>query len=169
MTCSSQPVTKEEKTMTKTILATASLLLFAAGLSVTGFSMEPSGSPPQVNFYQEIPYVSGGFGAEEREAVEAIGREHNLKLSFALQTGNYLGDVNVVVKDNKGKPVLEALSDGPLFFAKLPPGTYTIEATTRGATLKRTVHVSGRGQTQVHFAWTESNHATIGQAGLTTS
>jgi hypothetical protein len=150
-------------------MATASLLLFAAGASLPGFSMEPSASPPQVSFYREIPYVSGGIGAEEREAVEAIGREHNLKLSFALQNGHYLGDVNVVVKDNKGKPVLEAISDGPLFFAKLPPGDYTIEATTGGETLKRTVHVSGRGQTQVHFAWKGPNHETVGQAGLTTN
>ena|SRR5438093_519327 len=155
--------------MTKTIIAATSFLLFAAGLSGAGFSMEPSASPPRVNFYHEIPYVSGGIGAEDREAVEAIGREHNLKLSFALQNGNYLGDVNVVVKDGNGQPVLEAVSDGPLFFAKLPAGNYSIEATTRGETLKRTVHVSGRGQTQVHFAWKGPNRETVGPEGSTAS
>jgi hypothetical protein len=155
--------------MTKITIAIAILFLFAVGPSFPGFSMEPSASPPQVNFYHEIPYVSGGIGVEEREAVEAIGKEHNLKLSFALQNGNYLGDVNVVVKDNKGNSVLEAVSDGPLFFAKLPAGSYTIEATTREETLKRTAHISARGQTQVHFAWAGPNHQTAGQDGLTTN
>jgi hypothetical protein len=145
------------KTMTKIMIAIAILFLFAAGPSFPGFSMEPSASPPQVNFYREIPYVSGGIGAEERDAVEAIGREHNLKLSFALQNGNYLGNVNVVVKNGNGRPVLEAVSDGPLFFAQLPAGNYTIEATTRGETLKQTAYLSVRGQTQVHFAWKGSN------------
>jgi hypothetical protein len=163
------PQHRRKKTMTKMTIAIAVLFLFAAGPSLPGFSMEPSASPPQVNFYQEIPYVSGGIGVEERETVEAIGKEHNLKLTFALQNGNYLGDVNVVVKDNKGSPVLEAVSDGPLFFAKLPAGSYTIEATTREKNLKHTARISARGQTQVHFVWVGPNPETAGQDGLTTN
>ena len=109
---------------------------------------------PQVKSASGIPYVSGGFGVEERENLRAMSKDDNLELSFALQNKHYLGGANVLIKDSRGRDVLEAVSDGPLFFAQLPEGTYTVEATTSGKTLKQIVHVPDKGQARVYFAWT---------------
>jgi hypothetical protein len=118
---------------------------------------------PEVQTYNGIPYVSGGFGLEERAELRAIGKTDNLELSFALQNKDYLGGAEVLIKDRNGKEILEALSDGPLFFAKLPAGTYTVEATAMGKTLKQVAHVPAKGQTQIHFAWKELKRETAKQ------
>jgi hypothetical protein len=58
-----------------------------------------------------------------------------------------------LIKDANGKDMLETVSDGPLFFAKLPQGTYTIEATAMGQTEEQIAHVPSKGQAQLYFAW----------------
>ena len=37
--------------------------------------------------------------------------EHNVKMVFALNTGNYLADVAVTVKDADGRTVIDGVSD----------------------------------------------------------
>jgi phosphosulfolactate phosphohydrolase-like enzyme len=109
-----------------------------------------------VRTYNGIPYVSGGFGLEERADLRAIGKTDNLELSFALQNKDYLGGADVLIKDSNGKEVLDAVSDGPLFFTKLPAGKYTIEATAEGRTEKQVAQVPAKGQTRIYFAWKNS-------------
>jgi hypothetical protein len=82
-----------------------------------------------------------------------MSKDDNLELSFALQNKNDLGGAEVLIKDRNGKEVIATVSDGPLFFARLPDGIYTVEATAMGQTLERVVHVSSKGQAHLHFAW----------------
>ena len=104
-----------------------------------------------------ISYVSGGFGIDERETLRTLSQDDNVELSFALQDKEYIGGANVLIRDDTGAAVLKTISDGPLFFAKLPPGKYTVEATAMGKTLKQVAHVESKGQTKLYFAWQESN------------
>ena len=94
-----------------------------------------------------------GFGIEERQAIAAMGRKDNLELSFALQNKQYLGGTEVLIKNSKGNKVLEAVSDGALFFTKLPEGKYTVTATAAGRTLTRDVDLSNKGHARLYFAW----------------
>lgn len=100
-----------------------------------------------------IRFLSGGIGMEERNAMQAEGKEYNLKLSFSLKGGAYLADVKVAIDSGK-KPLVEADSGGPLFYAKLPPGKYRIAASYRGKTQTRTVAI-GKNATHVYFRWAE--------------
>ena len=60
--------------------------LFHLGTSpVFANSLTDSDSQPEAQTYNDIPYVSGGFGLEERAELKAIGKTDNLELSFALQ------------------------------------------------------------------------------------
>lgn len=90
-----------------------------------------------------ISYLSGGVGSDQQDAMAGLAQQgYNLKLVFAEQgTGAYLADVRVTVADARGRPLLDAVADGPAFFAKLPQGQYTITADYRGARQTRTVHV----------------------------
>ena len=139
--------------MKKILLGTVGLFFAATGPVFAGSSMELADSQFQVKTANAISYVSGGFGVDEREDLRAISKGDNLELSFALQNKEYLGGANVIIKDSRGRDVLQAVSDGPLFFAQLPEGTYTIEATTTGKTLKQVVHVPAKGQARAYFAW----------------
>lgn len=139
--------------MKRIMIATMGLFLFASGPASVVFSDEVADSELQVKTYNGVSYVSGGFGVEERESLRAMSKDDNLKLIFALQNKDYLGGAEVLIKDDKGKEVLEGVSDGPWFFTKLPAGKYTIEATAMGQTLKQVAHVPSKGQAQLYFAW----------------
>jgi hypothetical protein len=150
---------KEEGSMNQMMIGAVGLLFFAASPVCASSSTNLSGSQPEVKTYNGIPYVSGGFGLEERAELRTLGKADNLELSFALQNKDYLGGADVLIKDSNGKEVLEAVSDGPLFFTKLPAGKYSIEATAEGRTAEQVVQVPAKGQTRIYFAWKESTTA----------
>jgi hypothetical protein len=83
-----------------------------------------------------------------RETASALERGYNLKLVFTLVEGNYVSDVAVVVKDRAGIPVLVVFAPGPLVLAKLPRGSYVVEATYGSSTLTRRVDVRDRMRTE---------------------
>ena len=43
----------------------------------------------------DVPWVSGGVCINEREYLQKMASEFNLKLEFAASDGSYLADVNV--------------------------------------------------------------------------
>lgn len=142
--------------MNKIVIGSIGLFLLGAS-PVFANSLTNSVAQPEVQTFNGIPYMSGGFGLEERAKLRAIGETDNLELSFALTNKDYLSGAGVLIKDDQGKEILKAVSDGPLFFTKLPAGKYTIEATAEGRTEEQVVQVPAKGQTQAHFAWKESN------------
>ena len=103
--------------------------------------------------YAVVPYLSGGIGLDERETLRSLGREYNLHLNFALAQGNYVSDVEVQISDAAGRTVVEAISQGPWFFIKLPAGTYHIRAQMHGQPLEQVVQVLPQGQTERVFLW----------------
>lgn len=100
-----------------------------------------------------ISHVSGGIGDDSIAKLGSLAKDFNLKMVFALQSGNYITDVKVVIADTKGKTLLDATSAGPWFFVKLPAGTYQIVATFEGKAVKRSV-TAGKAKLQtVDFRW----------------
>jgi hypothetical protein len=99
------------------------------------------------------PYVTGGVGEDERAQVEAAAKGYNMKLVFAEADGAFVADVQVTIKSDDGQTVLSAVSKGPLFFAKLPAGTYTVEATYRGETKEGSASIDKTGQRVLDFRW----------------
>ena len=146
-------------------IVVGSIGLFLLGTSpVLANSLTDFSSQPVVQTDNGIPYVSGGIGLGERAELRALAKADNLKLSFALQNKEYLGGAEVTIKDKTGREVLVAASEGPLFFAKLPEGTYTVEATAMGETLDRTVQVPPHGQARLYFTWKKSKAEPQSQA-----
>lgn len=100
-----------------------------------------------------IPYVSGGVGREESEALEAVQRDYNLRITSADSTGHFYGNTHVSVRDMQKKSVLD-LTGGPLFYAQLPKGRYVVEGfTDNGHTKTQTVNITGVKPAIVHFSW----------------
>lgn len=101
-----------------------------------------------------ITYVSGGNGMEERQALNDVAGDYNLKLVFAEKgSGAYVADVKLSIMNMKGQKVLEAVSDGPWFFVKLASGRYKITAQTAGQTQTRQAKVVRGRLAQVYFYW----------------
>ena len=101
----------------------------------------------------DVPYISGGAGADEREELLAKEKEYNLKIIAAETSGDYLAYVKVVIESARKEQVLDTTMEGPILLAKLAPGTYTIRATSDGQTLTRTLTIPAQGLRQVDFRW----------------
>ena len=101
----------------------------------------------------DVPYISGGAGADAREELLAKEKEYNLKIIAADKSGDYLAGVKVVIESARKEQVLGTTMEGPILLVKLPPGTYTIRATSDGQTLTRAVTIPAQGLRQVDFRW----------------
>lgn len=100
-----------------------------------------------------VSYVSGGVGDDSIAKLNTLAGQFNLKLVFAMQSGNYVSDVKVVIADAKGKTLLDATSAGPWFLAKLPAGSYQLTATFAGKDVKRSVTIGTAKLQTVDFRW----------------
>jgi hypothetical protein len=149
---------KKERHMMKCSLQKIVIVAIAivfAGICNTVYAEEGYASPIEQMIYQGIPYVSGGVGLEEREALAAKYGNYNLKLMFAAKGGEYLADIKVEISDSRGKKVLVATADGPWFFTNLPQGKYTVTVTTMGKEQQNKVTIGkGQKQTTLRFYWT---------------
>ena len=101
----------------------------------------------------DVPYISGGAGADAREELLAKEKEYNLKVITAEKSGDYLAGVKVVIESARKERVLDTTMDGPILLVKLAPGTYTIRATSDAKTLTRTVTTAAQGLRQADFRW----------------
>ncbi|QQS55516.1 MAG: carboxypeptidase regulatory-like domain-containing protein [Candidatus Competibacteraceae bacterium] len=119
----------------------------------TGPGWLPPGDLIQVQDDRGIRYASGGVGEGERAELNALSGQFNLRLLFAMQgSGDYLADIKVTIVDQRGETVLRAESNGPWFYAQLPPGAYTVEASTPDQTQRQPVTIGAR-QSRLNFYW----------------
>ena len=104
-------------------------------------------------FSNGIPFLSGGIGDEEREAIERARKDYNVKIVLTETAGAYISNVNLEIATILGEPIL-ALSDaGPLVLVQLPPGTYLITADYDGRKAQRRFDVKDNAAQTVTVAW----------------
>jgi len=133
-------------------LTAYSLAAFLAG-SLAAVSGVSASDDAVVQTAGSVTYVSGGVGTESIDRLNALAADFNLKLVFALSSGEYVSGVRVAIADAKGTTVLEATSDGPWFLARLPNGNYQVVATHADKALKRPVSVGPGKIRTVDFRW----------------
>jgi len=100
-----------------------------------------------------VPYVSGGVGTESIDRLNAIASRFNLKLVFALKSGDYLSGVGVAITDSAGLRLLETTSKGPWFLTQLPAGNYRVVASFSGVAQTQQVAVAAATLTTADFRW----------------
>ncbi len=100
-----------------------------------------------------VSYVSGGIGTDSIDRLNSLASEFNLKLVFALKSGDYVSGVKVTIVDAAGKTLLETTSEGPWLLTRLPAGNYQVTATFTGMAEKRTVTVGAEQLKTVDFRW----------------
>lgn len=89
-----------------------------------------------------IRYVNGGVGQEEQTAMRDGRADYNLRLTFATrESGAFRSDVQLDIMDTKGATLLSVANTGPMFYARLPAGTYRISAAAEGKVFKRSVKI----------------------------
>jgi hypothetical protein len=110
---------------------------------------------PEVLQQGETTYTSGGFGLEERGALEATAKKYNLIISNADRRGEFTGETTIVITRKGNHEMLSVDDAGPLLYARLPAGTYVVKATNGDKKTERTVSVTGQKQARIFFTWSE--------------
>lgn len=106
---------------------------------------------PEVQSHGNVSYVTGGVTYESQPAFRDARREYPLNIELYQKSGarsEFTAGADVTVKSRAGETVLEAKADGPYLFAKVPPGTYEIEASLNGRTVKQSATVRNGGATR---------------------
>lgn len=130
-------------------LITVASVLAALGFMAPSYAQAPAEKAKRGD---SAAYVSGGVADDSRDRMNSMARDFNLKLVFTLNEGNYLASVPVKITDSRGRVVVEDVSEGPFFMAKLPAGSYTVTAANDGKVQTRRTTV-GSGLRTEHLRW----------------
>ena len=138
---------------------TLSMAAMAAALFFTPFVQAASPAAAQETA-GNVSYISGGVGEDEAAAMKSAAAGYPLELQFvqkATPRDEFLADVKVRITDRARNVVLDAVASGPFLLAKLPAGTYQIEADHVGVVKRQTVDIRpGKHQRSV-FVWSATD------------
>jgi hypothetical protein len=129
---------------------------FAFALVAVFVALQASASDEIVRAPSGVTYVTGGVSSESVNQLKSMEKGFNLKLVFADTSGAYLSDVGVRIVDASAHVVLDATSDGPLVMAKLPAGSYRVDATFGGDSKTREITVPASDLVTIDFRWPPS-------------
>lgn len=112
-------------------------------------------APSEVSLGQ-ITYISGGVGSDEAAEMKSMASRYALEVVSVTKAGSkeqYTADFRIVIKDTAGKTLIDAISEGPFFFANLPEGQYQVDASQDGIRKSQRVSVKRRGHLRLVFVW----------------
>ncbi len=124
----------------------------AASTTSTDTSMAVALGAVQPKQEGNISYITGGVGDEERASLESSKGQYNLWVMSASKSGEFIGETQLNLLDNKGQSLL-SVTAGPLFYAKLPPGRYTIQASAHGLAKTQKIAVDRNKPSSIHLSW----------------
>ncbi|GAB2841135.1 hypothetical protein GCM10027277_05160 [Pseudoduganella ginsengisoli] len=138
--------------------------LAAAALACSAFCTAVSAQEIAQQSSNGVNYVTGGVGSEERQAMQEVSPQYNVKLTFADKgTGEYRSGADVEVRDMRGNVRLQANDAGPLLYAQLPPGRYRVTANVDGRQQLRTITVGNGGSRSAAFYWDTEPPTSMGR------
>ncbi len=130
------------------------MVLLLAGTG-GGFS-QIAAAELEIHRTQSARYVSGGVTPEEVKEMQKIAPRFPIQLYFRVEGNDApVTGVNVTVRDVQGDTVLQAQSEGPMFFVDTTSGRYTIDAEYAGETLSETKDQTGRRYLRIKFRFNE--------------
>ena len=121
-------------------------------------ALADEGALPPERSQGSVTYVSGGIGKDESDAMKQAASRYSLAIEMASPASpraQYVADVKIDIRDQRGATVLSTTSDGPILLANLPPGRYTVNAAKNGASQQRSIVVGSGARPRVIFSFPE--------------
>lgn len=110
----------------------------------------------EIHEQQGVRYVSGGGTAESDEEMKQLAARFPIHLVFSAKgLEEPIAGVKITVRDVKGTAILEATSEGPLFFVDVGSGRYTVEAEYAGEKQTQTKDLTGRRYLRLRYMFNE--------------
>jgi hypothetical protein len=110
----------------------------AQAQDMQGTEPAPDGAYSSPLTKKGVNYITGGIGDEERKDFEARRKEYNLHLTLTSRHGAFAGDTGLSI-ERSSNTVLQEVDAGPLFYANLAPGSYSISLSHGGLKREMTV------------------------------
>ena len=136
-----------------TVSRLAAVALLTAGVAAPALAGTSFPMPVQQG---QVTYISGGIGDDEIAAMKASAGAYDLLISNAEKDGSYTAGIDVILRDGRGQVVLSAKDTGPLFYVKLAPGEYTLDANYHGVERVRDVAITPHHPAEIHLIWPEA-------------
>ncbi|MEO6918188.1 MAG: carboxypeptidase regulatory-like domain-containing protein [Collimonas sp.] len=132
-------------------------LLALTALIAAAVSFNASAAPTPVT-KGVATYLSGGIGLDESTLIQQEAKNYPLELEFLIKASpkdEYAADIHVKISDASNNVVLDAVSKGPFFLAKLPAGNYHLEAAKNGQVKDRKIAITPGSHQHIMFEWRE--------------
>lgn len=135
----------------------AAIGVLAAGMLLATAAAVPAHAQDDLVLLETVrttTFVNGGIGKDEEAYMRRIAKDWPLRMIFSERKDNeFVADVNLLVTDSRGAPVLALPAAGPMTYAMLPAGKYRVTASSRGKTESREVTLDGKQGRDVYFHW----------------
>lgn len=115
-------------------------VLFGAALGFTVPVFAQDMPPTQTS--NGVTFVTGGIGESRIEAFRKAARDYNLRATFTAPGGAFMADIKVTLKDAQGNTLVTTITEGPFFYAQVPPGRYELTAAFGNQSFQRKLEVS---------------------------
>ncbi len=134
----------------KQIISVLVLLLGISGL------LPHAAAEIEIKKQQGTRYVTGGMTEEENKQMGKLAERFPMHIVFtAPGQDEPVKGVNVTVRDIRGTVLLQAKSEGPLFFVDVIGGRYTVDAEYAGEKQSQTKDLTGRRYLRLRFNFNE--------------
>lgn len=130
----------------------------AAGVGEAGAPVgETYLNMPEPRTIGDITYMCGGIGDTEANYMRQQAKNYDMMVTFASQTGAFLGNIDVALNRVGGPPATVLACDGPIMLVDVnESGSYRIVADAAGFVETRQVRVNASPQSAaavVHMTW----------------
>ncbi len=135
----------------------------AAVSNIVPYAFADDGAPAlQRHARRQATYLTSGAGTEQAQAMRTLAGNYNLKLAFAAPGGGRPpGYVKVAIQDDRGNTIIDAMSDGPLFYARVPDGLYRVVIESEGQTLIQIVNLHSGRKANLRLYWPATHLAPV--------
>jgi len=126
------------------------------GMSVLTLPLIALGQLPTIQTEGSIKFIAGGIGSEESSSMKAEAKNWPLLIELSQKDGlksNWITEVNIIITDAKGIPLLNQSNQGPMLLVSLKPGKYMIEGTYLNVRMVRTVVITSALPQKISFQW----------------
>ncbi len=123
-----------------------------------GVGVLPPSATAEVEILKQrgVRYVTGGMTQEEKDDMDKLARRFPVHIVLLDKSQDEpIQGVDVTVRDVGGNVILQAKSEGPLFFVDVIGGRYTVEAEYEGEKLSETKDLTGRRYLRLRFMFNE--------------
>ena len=126
------------------------------GMSVLYLPLLALGQVPTIQTEGSIKFIAGGIGSEESSSMKAEAKNWPLLIELSQKDGlksNWITEVNIIITDAKGIPLLNQSNQGPMLLVSLKPGKYMIEGTYLNVRMVRTIVITSALPQKISFQW----------------